>query len=248
MEDQSEPSPFSPVFGVPDRTLVERITGTSRTDLAAKKVQNLLSAQHPSLIPEREIRQVFSEYGVTSAEIESVGHSIYRKAVQAFGRDRILTEGEKAYLEALQKLLDLSTRTVMGAEREVMLPVFQAAVEAALSDVEFTDVEKNELATLAENLGLQRYDLNKAVEDYAKGIIYPLSQGIVDGQDLSAEDAERLREFSKNTNVVLGEITTRRTSIAIARGALSKLDELPSIAVPFPYRANAGFGSQARIL
>lgn len=238
MEDPNQLSPFSPLFGIPDRTLVERITGTSRTDLAAKKVQTLLAARHPSLIPDREIRQVFADYGVTSAEIEPISQGIYKKAVQAFGRDRVLTEAEKSYLEALQKLLDLGTGSVMDAEREVMLPVFEAAVEAALSDAAFTAVEEDELASLAENLGLQRHDLNKTVEDLAKGIIYPWAQGIVDGNPLSAEDAEKLRELAKSTNVALGEITTRRTSIAIARGALFKLEDLPSIAVSFPLRTN----------
>ena len=125
-------SPFKGCLPPPERSVMERLTGKSRPDLAKDAIKATLAEPNQATVSSTTFDTLIHRYGLSETEKRSVQCDTYKAAVGAFlARDGALSDGHRAFLETLRGLLNLGSDEAQRAHVEVITEPFAAAQQSA---------------------------------------------------------------------------------------------------------------------
>src|SRR5687768_12123907 len=127
------------------RSFVERITGTRQPVLARQALEHLLATTTPTDVRPSQIQEIVNDYRLSDVQTGIVCAGVWRSAFESFLRDGSLDTAERAYLLRLRDLLDISERTAIAVEEELVGSRFKKTLQAVTNDGKITDAELIEL-------------------------------------------------------------------------------------------------------
>lgn len=203
-------SPFAVSPPPRARSVVERITGARRPLLAHQALEHLLATTEPTDVRSSQIQEIANDYRLSDVQTGEVCAGVWRSAFESFLRDGALDTAEQAYLLRLRGLLDISERTVMAVEEELVGSQFKKALQAVTNDAKITDAERIELDKLAAQLAIDPRNVRAAVRNAARSLIRPFVVTILaDGLASPEELAELDRRLKKAKSVLEPELSTQ---------------------------------------
>lgn len=222
------PSPFQARSPPRPRSFVERVSGTSKPDLARQALEHLLATNSLSTIVPSEVQGVLDAYGLKDSTAGDVCAALWRFAFEAFLEDGALDERERTYLLHMRRMFGVSDGTALKAEREVVGARFARALESATADITITTAERAELKALADRLALEPGQAQAMLREASRNLIGPyVALILADGMASPDELAELERRLAE-ANTSLDRALRSQVDAAAAKWRL-KFAPLPTV-------------------
>src|SRR4051812_25131582 len=170
-------------------------------DVFETEIEQWLATRNIADIYPAEVERLGENCQLGHSDRRRIATSVYRKVVQRFASDRVLTDAELGYLNALRRLLDIGEDDAFSVETELLHPVYEKAVRAAIAKGRLTVQDRQDLDALADALRISR-GLRREI--YRKHI-FPLVQAefnaVMEDHRLSPDEKEHLATVSFNLGV-----------------------------------------------
>jgi hypothetical protein len=171
-----------------------RLFHTAHPELAQQALEALLAGRPPQEVPPQAVESIYREYSLGKRHAAEVAAAVWRTALTAFVADDLLTQVEWDYLVALRRLLDVGEDAVIAAERDIVHPRFQRAVDEVLTGM----LAKGPSAELNQQL-------NQLVTDYRlpesdqKRVFADAGQAFVERTMAHLDIVRRLTDLERKT-------------------------------------------------
>lgn len=181
--------------------ILDRLLGRPRPDLAGEALQNLLARLDPARITQTDVSALLLRYHVVGGEARVVLARMWRRVLGAFLADDVLSEREMTYLRELARAFTLSAAEVQAAERDVVHPRYERAVQAAMSDRQVTAEERAMLDRMAAQLRIPPGAERQIYERSARQLLDGLLQESIADRRVSPEELERMAQVARQLGV-----------------------------------------------
>jgi len=191
-------SPFAFTRPARRRSVMERMLGTPRADLAAEALKHLLTQRDPAKISSADISALMLEYDVIGPEARDILVQMWRNVLSIFLTDDAFSDREIAYLEALREAFALTAEEVRSSEEAVVHPRYSVALRDALADARLSDDERGVLARLADALRLPAPVQKELHERSSRMVIGRMLDRSVADRRLSPDELEQLSSVARH--------------------------------------------------
>lgn len=189
--------------GLRKRSLLSKIFKIPAPDIARQAIANLLVENQPDQLSFDAICSVLGEYGVNQSQSRSVLLQVYEIAVNRFLEDVELDKAEYEYLRNLSLLLQLSSEETNHILQSCALPIFQGALQLALSRRDSTYDVKKRIGRLQEKLQLDEQTSLAIYTNAARDIAQEKFDAIVSSKRFTSNEDAQLTAIQNTLGITI---------------------------------------------
>jgi hypothetical protein len=215
----------------PTRTLLQRLTGRSRPDAAAKALSSLLGTRQPQDVSSREVQELYQSQGLSEHEARALARDMWRTALSAFVDDDVITDDEATYLLELRRLFDISEDDAVALESELINPRYESVLRDVLADGQITGDERIRLEQLGKDLRIGKQIAEQIHVSEAQRAFQSILEAVLSDRLLTADEKTRVEKAARDLGVPIDKATQVRLDRSFVRWFLASGVDLPALDV-----------------
>ncbi|OSZ82584.1 hypothetical protein CAP35_04770 [Chitinophagaceae bacterium IBVUCB1] len=185
------------------RSFLQRVFKQYPEENAVIELNNLLAAKEIDTITREDVEAIEEKYNINLKEFNLNLEEFYAVYLNHSLRNGKMSMSEKANLNHLKTILDLSDAGVQNLSVRIGENIFRQSHIEAIKDGKYTEADKNRLDELADDIGLPASLTSKISEDVRISYIKRMVNQIVEDQRLSPEEETKLHATAKDLDVNL---------------------------------------------